>query len=167
MEEHLTTFKNICDKCVTLINKNSEIYGPSCTRQLSANFDKALIIKLLGERVTPLHHQLQKHNVNHTICYFWMNWNSMAIKIEKYIIPGKEVWYWCLLRCNIYYYYLVHELWTRIFTGRGLLCKNINRQYTVKSQEISLSFNFFNTHTAPPLEKAFHYWKALITGFGT
>ena len=38
MEERLTILKKICDKRVTVINKNSEIYGPTGTKRLFIDF---------------------------------------------------------------------------------------------------------------------------------
>ena len=38
MQERLTILKMIRDKCVTVMNKNSEIYGPAGTRLVSINF---------------------------------------------------------------------------------------------------------------------------------
>ena len=38
MEERLIILKHLFDKSVTLTNKNSEIYGPAVTKQLSIGF---------------------------------------------------------------------------------------------------------------------------------
>ena len=45
MGEHLTVLKKICDKNVTLMNKNLEIYRPHLKKLLSTDFSQALIIK--------------------------------------------------------------------------------------------------------------------------
>ena len=44
MEERLTTIKNVHDKCVTIMNKNSEIYGACQHKTTFHSFASALII---------------------------------------------------------------------------------------------------------------------------
>ena len=52
MQEHSTMMKKLRDKRVTVMNNNSEIYGPSGTKRIF--IEELMISFLTGERVRPL-----------------------------------------------------------------------------------------------------------------